>query len=496
MKRALDVLRRAPGVAREAVKLSAFLRARPRLLALVLFSGAALVLMGMAVLGRSAAQNPLVATVRRGTLVARLSAAGLLKPAQSITYRSPLGGREAEIVLLVPEGTLVNEGDLLVRLDATELTRELERAVQEVRQAQLEAQVAEAERADGLAAVDSLDEGEGALTVEESRAHLSLAERKVARLREAYEANKPLMERGFLTRDELDKSAFELEQAEAELALARRKAQVYIERTHPRDRQRARLLLSQKEAQEQNARARLAEVRARLKALREDIENCSIYARAAGLVVHEENLGAAPRRKIRTGDRVTGSQGLVTIPEVKRMLVEASVQEADVHRLHVGQQAVIRLDAFPDLRLAGKVAGVGTLARASAERPFEEKRFDLIVEVGPATADLRPEMTARVDVLVSERRDVLLVPVNAVFERQGIPVCHVLRAFGTETRQVELGETDDVLAEVRAGLRAGDRVSLTEVAGGQPAARLASPLPAKAPFLRTLEQQDPPIAPR
>jgi multidrug resistance efflux pump len=459
-------------------------------------SGAALVLLGIVVLTRSAAQDPLVATVHRGTLVARLSATGLLKPAQSITYRSSLGGREAEIVFLVPEGTLVNEGDLLVRLDTTELARELERAVQEVRQAQLDTQVADAERAEGLAAIDSLTEGEGALNVEEARSNLGLAERKVNRLREAYEANRPLMERGFLTRDELDKSAFELEQAEAELALARRKAQVYIERTHPRDRQRARLSLSQKEAQAHNARARLAEVSAHMKALREDLENCSIYARASGLVVHEEHLGAAPRRKIHTGDRVTGSQGLVTIPEVTRMLVEASVQEADVHRLRVGQQAVIRLDAFPDLRLSGKVARIGTLARASAERPFEEKRFDFIVEVDPATADLRPEMTARADVLVSERKDVLLVPVNAVFERQGILVCHVLRAFGSDTRQVDLGETDDVFAEVRAGLRAGDRVMLTDVSAGQPASKLASPAPANRPFLRSLEPQDAPIAPR
>jgi HlyD family secretion protein len=469
-------------------------RARPRALAAVSVTGAVAVLLGIAVLSRSAAPDPLVAAVRRGTLVARLSATGLLKPAQSITYRSPLGGREAEIVLLAPEGALVNEGDLLVRLDTTDLTRELERTVQELRQAQLEAQVAEAERTEGREAVDSLAEGEGALNVEEARANLGLAERKVARLREAYEANRPLMEKGFLTRDELDKSAFELEQAEAELALARRKAQVYIERTHPRDRQRARLLLSQKEVQAQNARARLEEVAARVRALREDIESCSIYARAAGLVVYEDHLGSSPRRRVRVGDRVTGSQGLVTIPEVTRMLVEASVPEADVHRLRVGQAAAIRLDAFPDLRLAGKVARIGTLARVSAERPFEGRRFDFVVEVDPVQADLRPEMTARVDVVVSEKKDVLLVPVNAVFDRQGVLVCHVRGTFGIDTRQVELGETDDVLAEVRAGLEAGDRVLLTDVSAGQPGR--ASPPPAAPPLLRGPEPQALPLAPR
>lgn len=487
-------MRRAAALVRRALELPSLPRAHPRLVAGVALGVVALGLLGLALRSRSVANDPLVATVRRGPLVARLSATGLLKPAQSITYRSPLAGREAEIVFLVAEGTLVNEGDQLVRLDTTQLARELERAIQDARQARLDAQVADAERAEGQAAIDSLTEGEGALNVEEARANLALAEKKVSRLREAYEANRPLMDRGFLTRDELDKSAFELEQAEAELALARRKAQVYIERTHPRDRQRARLALSQKELQAHNARARLDEVGARIKELREDIENCSIHARAPGLVVHEEHLGAVPRRKVRTGDRVTGSQGLVTIPEVSRMLVEASVQEAEVHRLRVGQQAQVRLDAFPDLRLSGRVARIGTLARATAERAIEERRFDFVVELDAGRADLRPEMTARVDVLVSERQDALLVPVNAVFDRQGIPVCHVVHAFGSDTRQVELGESDDFFAEVRAGLREGDRVMLTDVSGG-PASRLASPSPGTPSLIRSGEPQGA-LAPR
>jgi len=473
------------------------LRRRPRWSAVALLGASALLFMGMIVFNRSGGDSSLAASVHRGSLVSRLTATGVLKPAQSITYRSPLGGREAEIVFLVAEGTLVGEGDLLVRLDTTDLKRELERASQELRQAQLDNKVAEAEHAEGIAAMDNLTQGEGALSVDEARAQLGLAERKVQRLREAYDANKPLMDKGFITREELDKSAFELEQAESELALNRRKAQILIERTHPRDRQRATLVLSQKESQLQNARSRLEEGRARVKALQEDIENCSLYARAAGLVVYEESLGAAPRRKIRIGDRVTGSQGLVTIPEVKRMLVEASVPEVDVHRLRSGQPAGVRLDAFPDLRLNGKVTRVGTLARVSAERPFEEKRFDLIVELDPSDADLRPEMTARVDVLVGERKDVLLIPVNAVFERQGLTVCHVLHALRVETRQVELGEADDAAVEVRAGLKEGDRVSLTDlVTGTQTAPAQSQPSAGAAPFLRHIEQGGTPLAPR
>jgi multidrug resistance efflux pump len=449
---------------------------RQRAVLLSAAAGAVLVL-AAAWLWLSAGDAALTARVRRGDLVVQLTEGGLLKPEEALTYRSPLGGREAEIVFLVAEGTRVGEGDLLVRLDTTELKRELERGVQEFRQAQVDVQVADAERQEGAAAVDAVRQGEGALGVDEARSHLKLAEKKALRLREEYEKLKPLMDRGFITREELERSSFELEQAEADLGLARRKAEVYIQQTHPRGEQRARLQLAQKEAQVGNVRARVAELAARVRALGELIENCSIYARRPGLVVHEENLAANPRRKVRVGDRVTGSQGVLTIPEVSRMLVEASVAEADVHRVRPGQAAAVRLDAFPDLRLSGKVVRVGTMARSSAERPFEDKRFDLIVALDPAEVDLKPEMTARVDILVEEMRNVLLVPVNAVFERQGTTVCQVLRTLGVVTRPVVLGSSDQVSVEVRSGLREGERLSLVDrggaalpAAGGAPAA--------------------------
>src|SRR5687767_14869202 len=94
-----------------AAKAPAYIQRRRRSSAIVLLSVAGLLLMGMVVMSRSAPPGAFVATVRRGPLVARLTASGALKPVQSITYRSPLSGREAEIVFLVAEGTRVGEGD-------------------------------------------------------------------------------------------------------------------------------------------------------------------------------------------------------------------------------------------------------------------------------------------------------------------------------------------------------------------------------------------------
>jgi HlyD family secretion protein len=452
-----------------------WLSARPRAAAAGLIV-ASLAFGGATLWRRNAPDPALTAPVRRGTLSARLTVSGTLKPVQSITYRSSLGSREAEIVSLAPEGMRVNEGDLLVRLDATELRRELERAVQEQRQARVDLQVAEMDRAEGQAAIDSLAEGEGSLSIDEAKTRLELAQKKVNRLKEEFEQLRPLLEKGFITREELRRTEDDLEQSEKDLMLLKRKADVLIEQTHPRDRQRAAFLLAQKESQRENARAKVQEADARVRLLQEQIEHSSMFARRAGLVVYEEYLNANPRRKIRVGDRVTASQGLITIPEVNRMLVEASASEADVHRVHPGQAAAVRLEAFPDLRLTGKVTRVGTLARASADRPFEEKRFDLIIELDQANAELRPEMTARADIALGDRPGVLLVPTNAVFERQGVTVCHVAGRGGVDTRQVQLGESSDVDVEVLSGLNEGERVTITDAAGpARPGGTTAAP---------------------
>ena len=413
--------------------------------------------------GESAFDPSTTALVRRDSLSATLTVAGLLKPVQAITYRSPLTGRETEITFLVPEGTRVGEGDLLIRLDAVPIQRDLERANQEVRQAQVDLQVAEIDRQEGQAAIDSLTGGEAALSVEETKTRLELSERKVERLRAEQAALAPLLEKGFITRDELRRTSDELEVAEQDLALNRRRADVLLKRTVPRDQQKAELLLAQKEAQRENVRARLIEARARVAFLQSQSENASIYARRPGFVVFEEFMNANPRRKIRAGDRVTETPGIVTVADVDRMLVETSVGEADVHRVAVGQVVHVVLEALRERKFTGKVTRVGTVARSSADRPMEDKRFDLIVEIDQPDPQLKPEMTARVDVQLGERRGVLVIPPNAVFDEQGVSAVHVVRAFDVQTRMVQLGESTGTAVEVMAGLEEGERVLLTDV---------------------------------
>ena len=131
------------------------------------------------------------------------------------------------------------------------------------------------------------------------------------------------------------------------------------------------------------------------------------------------------------------------------MVIDASVSEAEVHRVRPSQPAAIRVEAFPDLRLSGK----GDTRRRAGARVGRSAVTTTSASISSSSsirldADLRPEMTARADIVVGTRTGVLLVPVNAVFQQRDVTVCHVVRPFGIETRQVELGESNDVMVEV------------------------------------------------
>ena len=428
------------------------------------FASVALILAVVVLSEQPSGDSMFAATVRRGTLTARLVETGVLRPERSITYHSPMAGRETEIVFLAPEGTHVKRGDLIVRLDTSGLEEELQQAIQASNQARAEFQLAEAELDEAATLLESVTEGERALEVDEARINLELTETRVDRLREEYEGLRPLLDRGYITRDELRRSAEEFEQAVAQLKMMRRRVELLTGRTYQREQQRARVDLVRRQAgleQRRQMRAVASQLVTTLQAL---MEAGSVYARQPGLVVYEEYASASAPRKVRVGDRVTASQGVVTIPEVSRMLAESSVRETDVYRLRLGQPVTIRVDAFPDLTLEGQVTSIGALARTSYDRPFGGKRFDLVVEVESSVVELRPEMTARLDILVGERPDILMIPINAVFEWDGVSVVHVLWGGRIDTRPVELGESNQFDVEVLAGLREGDRVSLTDTA--------------------------------
>lgn len=154
-----------------------------------------------------------------------------------------------------------------------------------------------------------------------------------------------------------------------------------------------------------------------------------------------------------TGDVVDSSTELFALVDMTRVHVQANLFEKDLSRVHEGQDATVRVDAYPDLRLPGKVVAV-----AGALDP-RARTVPVRVEVDNRDARLRLDMFASVDLATDVTESGLAVPRDAVQSLDGRSIVFV-KADDTEfaVRTVETGRLAGRLIEITRGLSAGDSV--------------------------------------
>ena len=153
---------------------------------------------------------------------------------------------------------------------------------------------------------------------------------------------------------------------------------------------------------------------------------------------------------------VGGGTTVLTLSDLSRIFILASVDESQIGKVRLDQEADITADAFPGRTFQGKVVRIATRGvNLSNVVTFEVK----IEVIGEARTLLRPEMTANVVIIVSRKDSALLVPSEAVFLRKGKPFVQVARDDGTrEESPVETDLTDGTKTEITRGLAEGQTV--------------------------------------
>jgi macrolide-specific efflux system membrane fusion protein len=164
-----------------------------------------------------------------------------------------------------------------------------------------------------------------------------------------------------------------------------------------------------------------------------------------------------------------GSGGFITLTDVSTLQVEARFSEADAARIRPGQVATITFDALGGREVPANVVAVDTLE--TLENNVVTYRVTLLLV--RAEEEIKPGMTASVDVVVAERKGVLRLPTSAVSPREGQATVTVMLPDGeTEARSVRTGLKGDDDIEIISGLSEGDRVV---VQPGPPGARPPAP---------------------
>ncbi|MBI4056051.1 MAG: efflux RND transporter periplasmic adaptor subunit [Elusimicrobia bacterium] len=179
--------------------------------------------------------------------------------------------------------------------------------------------------------------------------------------------------------------------------------------------------------------------------------------------------GTVIKRKVEVGDSVVSGLAefgagtvLITIGDLSRMVVKLDVNEVDIPKLSLHQNADIHLDAFPAETFKGEITFIGPLAELNDQKI---KIFRTKVEIPKADPRLRPGMTARIEVVLAQHADVVKAPIEAIFEEGDKNVAYVVAdnpKLPPVKRFLKTGLKDEVDIEILNGLKVGEKLSLSK----------------------------------
>ena len=435
-----------------------------------------------------------------------VEAVGELDAARSTVLFSQIRGDRGKIVSIVGDGTKVKKGDVLVRLDPTFFEEEVTRLTAKVREGEavvsaheqiLEWEKIQSERELKTAEFDlraarldlvKLEKGDGPLELIRLQGAAQEAKRDWQEKKGYLVDLKALEKRGYANITEIAQAQNRVSEAKEAYAVAKRQYESYRDYVLPSLIEKARAQVARAKmnleqikkgagfkigkavAALRKAQQNLESTTYSLKAAQTELERTVIRAPIPGIAVLPEAFRGGKKRKPRTGDIVWQSQPLVYLPDVSEMVVKTQIREIDLHKVDAGKQAIILVDAYPDLELPGQVQSVGVLAESQTESTTADKYFQVLISIKEGDQRLRPGMTARVQIKCGEIDNALSVPIHAVFNEEGRNYCFVEAQASYEKREVSIGAQSEDWAQVLTGLLEGEHVALSrpplnEIAG-------------------------------
>ena len=331
----------------------------------------------------------------------------------------PSSNWQTSIAELAQEGQRVEEGDLLVRLDSSNLDDDVTRWAGQV-----------AQRRSELLSTDEKQRQE----IEDERVGLAEAEseaRKADRKAEQPEELIPGVEYRKLVEE-------------------KRIANLLMLRAH----ERQTLSLRVREAKRKELETSVRQLEMKLAAVEKELASFTIRAPRPGLVViGTDNLGD----KLDINASVRPGMVVVRLADDSRLAVNAEIHEQAAARLAVGQRVRVAIDSAAEADLVGRVSQAANTVRRRS-RYSEAMVRDITVEIDPGQPSvLRLGMSVQIEVELSMLKEALAIPASALVYRSGSPGV-VLKGGGWQS--VLLGERSADMFIVEGGLREGDMVRL------------------------------------
>jgi HlyD family secretion protein len=456
----------------------------------------ALVLAALLVRGCGAAHRAELSyhQVKRGDFVVSITEGGSLRAVNEVIIRCEVEG-STRVISIVPEGTMVKKGELLIELDASEIQDKLSQQeiatenqkfafVQAEQQLAIQKSLAESNIKEAELRVKFADsdlqkyvEADYPAEKDVLESKIILAEEELGRNRERLRWTEELAKKNYASKNELDADRAKVKSTEIDLRQTERKLEVLNKYDFPkrkallesnlqqakddleRLKQRTASQLAQSEADLETRKRALELHQARLTQLKEQLNFTKIFAPQDGLVVYP-NYSQSSGYIIEEGANVRQRQELIKLPDITQMLVEVKVHESFVNLVKPGLLAYVTVDSMPERRFVGSVRRVAPLPDSQSRYMNPNlKVYSTEVLIEEPLPDIKPGVSAHAEIIITNLTKVISVPVQAVTTVKGQQYVHL--ADRSEPVRVEVGFNNDRFVEIRSGLDEGARVLLS-----------------------------------
>ncbi|HAL64000.1 MAG: Efflux transporter, RND family, MFP subunit, putative, partial [Bacteroidetes bacterium 38_7] len=338
---------------------------------------------------------------------------------------------------IIPDGSIVDSGQYVARLDQTEISNKIKDKETELEK--LETQVIK--------------------TRIDTSIEMRAARDELINLKYALEERKIILEQ----------SAYEppatIRQAEINLEKAQRAYEQAIKNYQ--------LKLDKNRANMQDVQASYFQAKRQLENLLKVREGFVVKAPKSGMLIYRRNWDG---KKMGVGAQISTWDNIVaTLPDLSKMISKTYINEIDISKVKTGQTAEISIDAFPHKKLTGIVAEVANIGEQI--QGSNAKVFEVIIHVNEFDSILRPAMTTKNVILTKEFQNVLFLPIEAIHTEGKVSFVY------KDNKKVEVatGESNENYIIIKEGLKEGDEVyiSIPKDTDGWPIVRLNSSEPSQ-----------------
>ncbi len=369
---------------------------------------------------------------------------------------------------------------------------------------QMTIQQAKASLDRALANLSELQRGARSQEIAQGQTEVARAQANLESARADYDRYKQLYEKGYISGMDLDHAETQVRVNQSQLDAARHRLDLLSNQTSPQalaagqadvnrtqqaledarlaaDQSKARLLESLQSAKSDVARAEavLQASKARtndvvisqkeLDAARATVDGARTRVESARnrlnyMYIRAPISGAVARVLVKEGEYVTGGavglaaqqMQMLTIIDKTGLYVEPQIDEVDIPKVRLGQQVRIKSDAFPEQNFDGEVVEIAPAASLGQQGGVAT--FTVKVALLSGKGKLLPGMSANVEIITKQLKNVLLIPtVGVKWTGEQATAFTIANGIATEVK-LKTGESNWQWTEVKEGLKEGDEV--------------------------------------